>query len=114
MADGQVGWVTVTNKRPGTLNVMLLELFSEELGVIDLLYLLISRKGDLEFYSLQISFSMEPLESLESLEFHTPQRQLQIFSFSLSLLGVRTCCAIFIEMTSVQNQHGFLVGMAAG
>lgn len=31
MADGQVGWVTVTNKRPGTLNVMLLELFSEEL-----------------------------------------------------------------------------------
>jgi len=90
VADGQVGWVTVTNKRPGTLNVMLLELFSEELGVVDLLYLLISRKGDLEFYSLQISFSMEPLESLESLEFHTPQRQLQIFSFSLSLLGVRT------------------------
>ena len=50
MADGQVGWVTVTNKRPGTL----WELFSEELGVVDLLYLLISRTGDLEFCSLQI------------------------------------------------------------
>ena len=54
VADGQVGWVTVTNKRPGTLKGMLWELFSEELGVVDLLYLLILRTGDLEFCSLQI------------------------------------------------------------
>ncbi len=44
--------------------------------------------GILFFTDLYISFSMEPLE------FHTPQRQLQMFSFSLCLLGVRTWCAI--------------------